>query len=31
MPREGIFAKVLTGGEIKVDDRINIAGENDKH
>ena len=31
MPREGIFAKVLTGGQIKVDDRINIAGENDKH
>ena len=30
MPREGIFAKVLTGGEIKVNDRINIAGENDK-
>ena len=26
MPREGIFAKVLTGGEIKVDDRIEIAG-----
>jgi MOSC domain-containing protein YiiM len=30
MPREGIFAKVLTGGEIKVDDRINIE-ESDKH
>jgi MOSC domain-containing protein YiiM len=26
MPREGIFAKVLTGGEIKVDDRIEITG-----
>jgi MOSC domain-containing protein YiiM len=26
MPREGIFAKVLIGGEIKVDDRIEIAG-----
>jgi MOSC domain-containing protein YiiM len=26
MPREGIFAKVLTGGEIKVDDTIEIAG-----
>jgi len=26
MPREGIFAKVLTGGEIKVDDEIEIAG-----
>ena len=26
MPREGIFAKVLTGGEIKVDDKIEIAG-----
>ena len=25
MPREGIFAKVLTGGEIKVDDQIEIA------
>jgi len=25
MPREGIFAKVLTGGEIKIDDRIEIA------
>ena len=24
MPREGIFAKVLIGGEIKVDDRIEI-------
>ena len=24
MPREGIFAKVLAGGEIKVDDRIEI-------
>jgi MOSC domain-containing protein YiiM len=24
MPREGIFAKVITGGEIKVDDRIEI-------
>jgi MOSC domain-containing protein YiiM len=24
MPREGIFAKVLTGGEIKVDDKIEI-------
>jgi MOSC domain-containing protein YiiM len=31
MPREGIFAKVLTGGEIKIDDRIKIAGENGKH
>ena len=30
MPREGIFAKVLTGGEIKIGDGINIAGENDK-
>jgi MOSC domain-containing protein YiiM len=26
MPREGIFAKVLVGGEITVDDRIEIAG-----
>jgi len=26
MPREGIFAKVLVGGEIKVDDRIEITG-----
>jgi MOSC domain-containing protein YiiM len=26
MPREGIFAKVLTGGEIKIDDRIEVAG-----
>ena len=26
MPREGIFAKVLVGGEIKVDDSIEIAG-----
>jgi MOSC domain-containing protein YiiM len=26
MPREGIFAKVLTGGEIKVDDAIEIVG-----
>jgi MOSC domain-containing protein YiiM len=25
MPREGIFAKVLVGGEIKVDDYIKIA------
>ncbi len=25
MPREGIFAKVLVGGEVKVDDRIQIA------
>ncbi len=25
MPREGIFAKVLTGGEIKVNDLIEIA------
>jgi MOSC domain-containing protein YiiM len=25
MPREGIFAKVLVGGEIKVDDRIEIG------
>lgn len=25
MPREGIFAKVLTGGEIKVNDKINIS------
>jgi MOSC domain-containing protein YiiM len=24
MPREGIFAKVITGGEIKVDDRIEM-------
>jgi MOSC domain-containing protein YiiM len=24
MPREGIFAKVITGGEIKVDDKIEI-------
>jgi MOSC domain-containing protein YiiM len=27
MPREGIFAKVLTGGRIKVNDRIEIANE----
>lgn len=26
MPREGIFAKVLAGGKIKVDDRIEMAG-----
>jgi len=26
MPREGIFAKVITGGEIKVDDWIEVAG-----
>jgi len=26
MPREGIFAKVLTGDEIKVDDQIEVAG-----
>jgi MOSC domain-containing protein YiiM len=26
MPREGIFAKVLTGGEIKINDPIEIAG-----
>ena len=26
MPREGIFAKVVIGGEIKVDDGIEIAG-----
>jgi MOSC domain-containing protein YiiM len=26
MPREGIFAKVLTSGEIKVDDEIEITG-----
>jgi MOSC domain-containing protein YiiM len=26
MPREGIFAKVLTGGEIKIDDQIEVAG-----
>jgi MOSC domain-containing protein YiiM len=26
MPREGIFAKVLTGGEIKVDDTIEVVG-----
>jgi MOSC domain-containing protein YiiM len=25
MPREGIFAKVLVGGEIKVDDRIEMV------
>jgi MOSC domain-containing protein YiiM len=27
MPREGIFAKVLTGGEIKVDDEIKISAK----
>ena len=26
MPREGIFAKVLTGGEIKIDDQIEVTG-----
>ena len=26
MPREGIFAKVLIGGEVQVDDMIEIAG-----
>jgi MOSC domain-containing protein YiiM len=26
MPREGIFAKVIVGGEVQVDDRIDIAG-----
>jgi hypothetical protein len=25
MPREGIFAKVLTGGEIKADDKIEFG------
>lgn len=25
MPREGIFAKVIVGGEVQVDDRIEIA------
>jgi MOSC domain-containing protein YiiM len=27
MPREGIFAKVLIGGEIKVDDKIEISAK----
>jgi len=26
MPRERIFAKVLTGGEIKIDDPIEVDG-----
>ena len=26
MPREGIFAKILSGGEVQVDDLIEIAG-----
>ncbi len=26
MPREGIFAKVIVGGEVQVDDRIEVAG-----
>ena len=26
MPREGIFAKVIVGGEVQIDDRIEIAG-----
>ena len=26
MPSEGIFAKVIVGGEVQVDDRIEIAG-----
>jgi MOSC domain-containing protein YiiM len=26
MPREGIFAKVIIGGEVQVDDQIEIAG-----
>ncbi len=26
MPKEGIFAKVLVGGIIKIDDRIEVAG-----
>jgi len=25
MPREEIFAKVLTGGEIKIDDQIEVT------
>jgi MOSC domain-containing protein YiiM len=27
MPREGVFAKVLVGGEIRVDDKIEIAAK----
>lgn len=27
MPKEGIFARVLTGGEIKVDDEIEVEGK----
>jgi MOSC domain-containing protein YiiM len=26
MPREGIFAKVIVGGEVQADDRIEIIG-----
>ena len=26
MPREGIFAKVITGGQIKIDDQIEVVG-----
>jgi MOSC domain-containing protein YiiM len=31
MPKEGIFAKVLTGGEIQVGDEIHVLGGNSDH
>ena len=31
MPKEGIFAKVLEGGEIKVGDEINVFGRDSDH
>jgi MOSC domain-containing protein YiiM len=31
MPKEGIFAKVLEGGEIKVGDEIHVLGGNSDH
>ncbi len=31
MPKEGIFAKVITGGEIKVGDEIHVLGGNSDH
>jgi MOSC domain-containing protein YiiM len=31
MPKEGIFAQVLEGGEIKVGDEIRVLGGNSDH
>jgi MOSC domain-containing protein YiiM len=31
MPKEGIFAKVLAGGEIKVGDEIHVLGGDSDH